>query len=262
VVAATNKDLRQAIDAREFREDLYFRISTFRLRIQPLRERPLDIMPLVMQSLARHGEGGVAYSVTTEAQQLLEAYPWPGNVRELENVVQRAVVLCTGQTITPAHLLFDEMSSLMRGAETEFNVVANVRADVREEALSDQTDQVGQPMQSATAMSGHAITSNPTPSDAAAQWVQSEPLNARELPALEQASSFSVVGVPPQAIEIDAAPANLQDVIKSSEHAVIMSAIQNTDSREEAARLLGISPRTLRYKLAQLRERGLMLNAA
>ena len=84
VVAATNKDLRQAIDAREFREDLYFRISTFRLRIQPLRERPLDIMPLVMQSLARHNESGVPYSVTAEAQQLLLAYPWPGNVRELE----------------------------------------------------------------------------------------------------------------------------------------------------------------------------------
>ena len=63
--------LRQAIDAREFREDLYFRISTFRLRIQPLRERPLDIMPLVMQSLARHNESGVPYSVTAEAQQLL-----------------------------------------------------------------------------------------------------------------------------------------------------------------------------------------------
>jgi two-component system response regulator FlrC len=79
---------------------------------------------------------------------------------------------------------------------------------------------------------------------------------------MEQPSAFSVASIPPQAIEIDTSTANLQDVIKSSEHAVIMSAIQNTDSREEAARLLGISPRTLRYKLAQLRERGLMLNAA
>ena len=68
--------------------------------------------------------------------------------------------------------------------------------------------------------------------------------------------------MPPQSIDIESASANLQDVIKSSEHAVIMSAIQNTDSREEAARVLGISPRTLRYKIAQLRERGLMLNAA
>jgi len=79
---------------------------------------------------------------------------------------------------------------------------------------------------------------------------------------VEQPSTFNVAALPPQAIDMEPSTVNLQDVIKSSEHAVIMSAIQNTESREEAARLLGISPRTLRYKLAQLRERGLMLNAA
>jgi two-component system response regulator FlrC len=242
VVAATNKDLRQAIDAREFREDLYFRISTFRLRIQPLRERPLDIMPLVMQSLARHHESGVPYSVTAEAQQLLQAYPWPGNVRELENVVQRAVVLCTGQTITPAHLLFDEMSSMMRTADVAVPASTIVR----------ETMAAAQPAQPAPAM----------PGDATPVWEQIQPAIEREQSAAEQPSAFSASAAPPQAIDVDSAPANLQDVIKSSEHAVIMSAIQNTDSREEAARLLGISPRTLRYKLAQLRERGLMLNAA
>ena len=244
VVAATNKDLRQAIDAREFREDLYFRISTFRLRIQPLRERPLDIMPLVMQSLARHNESGKPYSVTPEAQQLLQAYPWPGNVRELENVVQRAVVLCTGQTITPAHLLFDEVSAMAR-AEGD---VVPATATVRDDAPALQA-QPGQPVQ-------------PTQADVPPLWDQPQPTGERAVSALEPPVAFSVASVPPQAIEIDAATVNLQDVIKSSEHAVIMSAIQNTDSREEAARLLGISPRTLRYKLAQLRERGLLLNAA
>ena len=239
VVAATNKDLRQAIDEREFREDLYFRISTFRLRIQPLRERPLDIMPLVMQSLARHNDSGVPYSVTAEAQQLLQAYPWPGNVRELENVVQRAVVLCTGQTITPAHLLFDEMSSLVRHEQT----LAPVTPMVREEQSAVQ------PVQ-------------PFQGDAAPVWEPHQPVMAHEVSATEPPAAFSVTAALPQTPDIDAAPVNLQDVIKSSEHAVIMTAIQNTDSREEAARLLGISPRTLRYKLAQLRERGLMLNAA
>ncbi len=239
VVAATNKDLRQAIEAREFREDLYFRISTFRLRIQPLRERPLDIMPLVMQSLARHGESGLPYSVTAEAQQLLQAYLWPGNVRELENVVQRAVVLCTGQTITPAHLLFDEMSSLTSADETQ------VRVD---------TD--------ASVVRKEMPPAHPVTSDTAPMWESAPPEIERDTSALAQVSVFSVQAVSTPAIDIESAPANLQDVIKSSEHAVIMSAIQNTDSREEAARLLGISPRTLRYKLAQLRERGLMLNAA
>ncbi len=246
VVAATNKDLRQAIDAREFREDLYFRISTFRLRIQPLRERPLDIMPLVMQSLARHNESGVPYSVTAEAQQLLQAYPWPGNVRELENVVQRAVVLCTGQTITPAHLLFDEMSSLVRAEPTSVPVAPLVREEPQ--ALQAQPPVL------------------PLQGQASPRWEQAQPVIEREVSVLEQASEFSVAAITTSvtspAIDIDAAPVNLQDVIKSSEHAVIMTAIQNTESREEAARLLGISPRTLRYKLAQLRERGLMLNAA
>jgi two-component system response regulator FlrC len=87
---------------------LYFRIRTFRLRIQPLKDRPGDIVPLVAQSLARHVKGGVPFTVTPEAQVLLQSYPWPGNVRELENVVQRAVVLSGGRTISPAHLMFDD----------------------------------------------------------------------------------------------------------------------------------------------------------
>ena len=233
VVAATNKDLRQAIDAREFREDLYFRISTFRLRIQPLRERPLDIMPLVMQALARHNDSGIPFSVTPEAQQLLQAYPWPGNVRELENVVQRAVVLCTGQAITPAHLLFDEMSSMDRVDES---VVLSA--------------------------SNPVSPTSPAIHETQPAWEASHPVAERDMPAQEQPVALSVVPAMPQPLEVDAGSVNLQDVIKTSEHAVIMSAIQSTDSREEAARLLGISPRTLRYKLAQLRERGLMLNAA
>ena len=239
VVAATNKDLRQAIDAREFREDLYFRISTFRLRIQPLRERPLDIMPLVMQSLARHGDSGLPYSVTAEAQQMLQAYPWPGNVRELENVVQRAVVLCTGQTITPAHLLFDEMSALTPAENTSAPAPTGVREVV-------------------------SVVPPVIPMSAEVSPTQEQPplVVAHDASTVEQPSTFSVAALPPQAIDLEPSTVNLQDVIKSSEHAVIMSAIQNTESREEAARLLGISPRTLRYKLAQLRERGLMLNAA
>ncbi len=107
MIAATNKDLKLAIEQREFREDLYFRISTFRLRIQPLKDRPGDIVPLVAQSLARHVKGGLPFTVTPEAQVMLQNYPWPGNVRELENVVQRAVVLSGGRTISPAHLITD-----------------------------------------------------------------------------------------------------------------------------------------------------------
>ena len=108
LVAATNKDLKKAIEEREFREDLYFRISTFKLKISPLTKRPGDILPLVMQSLSRHSKDKVPYTLTPEVQSTLVQYPWPGNVRELENVVQRALVLCNGKTISLAHLMFDE----------------------------------------------------------------------------------------------------------------------------------------------------------
>ena len=130
VIAATNKDLKLAIEQREFREDLYFRISTFRLRIQPLKDRPGDIVPLVAQSLARHVKGGVPFTVTDEAQVLLQNYPWPGNVRELENVVQRAVVLSGGRTISPAHLMFDDaqMDEQAMPAMTAMPVMASMEA--------------------------------------------------------------------------------------------------------------------------------------
>ena len=111
LVAATNKDLKKAIEEREFREDLYFRISTFKLKISPLTKRPGDILPLVMQSLSRHSKDKVPYTLTEEVQQMLLQYTWPGNVRELENVVQRALVLCNGKTITLAHLMFDEVQN-------------------------------------------------------------------------------------------------------------------------------------------------------
>jgi two-component system response regulator FlrC len=215
VVAATNKDLRKAIEQREFREDLYFRISTFRLRIQPLRERPGDILPLVMQSLGRHAKGGVPFNVSNEAKALLQNYPWPGNVRELENVVQRAVVLCTGRTIAPLHLMFDD---------------APMSEPVPQE-LAPQVLAAAQPM----------VTPLPTPMPMP---------TAPSMPIMEDAE------------EADVSAINLQHAVKSSEHQIIMAALQTTESREEAARKLGISPRTLRYKLAQLRNRGMSLSFA
>ncbi|MEY3549539.1 MAG: Nif-specific regulatory protein, partial [Pseudomonadota bacterium] len=107
IVAATNKDLRVAMQQREFREDLYFRISTFKLHIPALRERTGDILPLVACMLAQHSPTPPAYSVSLQAQQMLLQHNWPGNVRELENVVHRAIVLCPDRQIRPEHLMFD-----------------------------------------------------------------------------------------------------------------------------------------------------------
>ena len=222
VIAATNKDLRQAIEAREFREDLYFRISTFRLRIQPLRERPGDVIPLVLQSLSRHAKGNVPLSLSADAQVLLQQYPWPGNVRELENVVQRAVVLCNGRVVTPAHLMFDETQG---DADFEYAASAALPASM----------------------------SSPSSPVAESLAVPVEPTALCEF-ATPSADSFTV----PMHSEVHLnPPADLFSAVKASEHQVILAAIQASDSRVEAAKKLGISPRTLRYKLAQLRERGM-----
>ena len=222
VIAATNKDLRQAIEAREFREDLYFRISTFRLRIQPLRERPGDVIPLVLQSLSRHAKGSVPLSLSADAQVLLKQYPWPGNVRELENVVQRAVVLCNGRVVTPAHLMFDETQG---DADFEYAASAALPA-----SMSSQSSPVADSV--AVLVEPTALCEFATPS----------------------ADSFTV----PMHSEVHLnPPADLFSAVKASEHQVILAAIQASDSRVEAAKKLGISPRTLRYKLAQLRERGM-----
>lgn len=109
VIAATNRNLRNAIAQRSFREDLYFRLSAFKLTIPPLRDRPLDILPLVEQFINQQSAEGQPVRLTTEAQQLLVTYRWPGNVRELQNVIIRAMVLCNQGPIDSQHLIFDDM---------------------------------------------------------------------------------------------------------------------------------------------------------
>jgi len=101
VIAATNKDLTQAVRQRQFREDLWFRLNVLPIHIPPLRERPDDIPPLVRHCAARCGERlGRAVRLDAGAVQLLAAYRWPGNVRELANIVERLAILATGDTIS------------------------------------------------------------------------------------------------------------------------------------------------------------------
>jgi PAS domain S-box-containing protein len=106
VIAATNKNLREAVNEGAFRQDLYFRLNVIHITIPPLRERPEDILPLVKffiehynVKFRRHIQG-----VTPEAQRLLLAHDWPGNVRELRNAIERAMILEESTHITPASL--------------------------------------------------------------------------------------------------------------------------------------------------------------
>lgn len=103
VVATTNRDLRAAVDAGEFREDLYFRLSVVPIQLPPLRQRPEDIPALAQRfaRLAGEGAGKVITGIAPEALELLTGYHWPGNVRELEHAVERAVVLSPGPVLQP-----------------------------------------------------------------------------------------------------------------------------------------------------------------
>ena len=103
IVAATNQDLQQRVKDGKFREDLYFRLAVFPIRIPPLRERQQDILPLAEHFLVRYGRtmGRQGLKLSAQSNQALQSYPWPGNVRELENAMQRALLLSDGDLIEP-----------------------------------------------------------------------------------------------------------------------------------------------------------------
>src|ERR687887_228144 len=103
VVAATNKDLAQAVKDARFREDLFYRLNVVTIRIPPLRERREDIPLLAEHFAAKHGRAEGA-AISPAARDLLVAYHWPGNVRELENVVARGLALNPSGVILPADL--------------------------------------------------------------------------------------------------------------------------------------------------------------
>jgi serine/threonine-protein kinase PknK len=109
IVAATNADLEELIAKARFRQDLYYRLSGFVLRVPPLRERLEDIEPLAyafVEEAARR-EGRTGLTIGSDAIARLESYDWPGNVRELRNVILRAVVTTAGTVIAPDDIAFD-----------------------------------------------------------------------------------------------------------------------------------------------------------
>ena len=103
LVSATHRDLRAMVAAGQFRQDLYFRLNTFPIRLPPLRDRKADLVPLVDALLQRVAPGR-GLSLAPRAAQLLERHDYPGNVRELRNILERASLLCDGDVIQAAHL--------------------------------------------------------------------------------------------------------------------------------------------------------------
>ncbi len=179
VLATSNRNLREEVAAGRFREDLFYRLNVFPMRLPPLRERPRDIVPLAESFLRHLSQGGPVPLLDESAVIRLHGHSWPGNVRELENVMQRAMILRQGDSLNAGDLVFEEGEGVS--------------------ALS-------------------------------------------ELPLVAP---------------VDAAP-KLNDGLRNSEYRLIIEALRaGNGSRSKAAERLGISPRTLRYKLARMRDEGI-----
>ncbi|MHC6645871.1 sigma-54-dependent transcriptional regulator [Alteromonas sp. HB246098] len=181
VIATSNRDLRKAVDAGEFREDLYYRLNVFPIEWRPLSERPGDIVPLAEHLVQRHAssQGLGTIRLSAAARNKLSQYSWPGNVRELENVVQRALILCENNEIDASDLMIDEDMS--------------APLEVTQEQVEDN---------------------------------------------------------------------KLGSELRYQEHQIILDTLVSCNGkRKDVAEKLGISPRTLRYKLARMREDGIEVPA-
>ena len=193
VLATSNRDMHEVVADGKFREDLYYRLNVFPLHLWPLSERPADIVPLTKSLLEKHAlSAHRAIPVLSEvaAQKLID-YSWPGNVRELDNVVQRSLILQSGDEI--------------------------LENDIHFEAAR------------------------------------------RAKPALEVVSNKSVSGtIVVDEGDSDSNMDSLNGDLKQREWNLILGAIKSAKgSRKMTAEKLGISERTLRYKLARMRDAGI-----
>jgi DNA-binding NtrC family response regulator len=119
-IAATNRDLEAEVQRNAFRRDLFFRLAGIILVVPPLRERPLDLPRLareMLAQLAKRGGHRRPPPLSDAATGVLAGHGWPGNVRELRNVIERALLLCDGAAITPAHLGLGPTGVSSPGAE-------------------------------------------------------------------------------------------------------------------------------------------------
>lgn len=108
VIAATNKELNQLVKESKFREDLFYRLNVFPIKIPPLRERIGDVPLLTYHFIKKFSDLDI--HIEPDTMKSLESYSWPGNVRQLENVIQRALILCDSNKLLPEHVILEEDS--------------------------------------------------------------------------------------------------------------------------------------------------------
>lgn len=134
LIAATNKDLELAIQAGQFREDLYYRLNVFTIFMPPLRERKSDVLLLADHFLEKYSRehGKSIRRISTPAIDMLTSYHWPGNVRELENIIERAVIVCDSNVIHGHHLPPTLQTAEGSGTLTQLSLTAAVEAYERD----------------------------------------------------------------------------------------------------------------------------------
>ncbi len=132
VIATTNREPKQLIDEGKFREDLYYRLNVIPVKLPPLRERMEDLPILADHFLKKHSRenGKNISSIAPETLTLLNKYQWRGNVRELENIIERSVLMCPGDTIEPAHLFMED--SVAAEATGNNNALGSFRGTIYE----------------------------------------------------------------------------------------------------------------------------------
>jgi len=222
VLATSNRDMEKEVAAGRFREDLFYRLNVFPLQILALRDRPADIIPLARHFAAAHGSPAARFAASAEA--LLAAHAWPGNVRELENAVQRALILAGDDTVEAEHLQISLHFALPREVQAVPTLPAAVSSLPPQSSVGDvPEDPLSMPVL------GHGL---------------SGVVESRGQDAVASPSAFSTPA---------ATPANMKDLEK--QHILeILAAVGG--SRKRAVELLGISERTLRYKLQHYRTVG------
>ena len=203
VLATSNRDLKEAVSEKLFREDLYYRLNVFPLMWKPLAERPGDIIVLAEHLIERHclkSKEPIA-QLSEGAKQKLLSHAWPGNVRELDNVIQRALILCDGNSIHQDDVFIEELLTV----------------DIKPVATP--------------------------PHNAPVYQEQPVEVNLDTVPQVSEQGNY-------------------KDELKDKEHRIILETLARCNGkRKEVAETLGISPRTLRYKLAQMRDLGIALPA-
>jgi len=142
MIFATNQNLKELVNVGKFREDLYYRLNVFPLRLPPLRERREDIPELVLHFLQKHCSAihRTLPRILAESMELLMGYHWPGNVRELEHVVERLTILVEGNDIEPIHVsaaLYRTDSSLRTMIPKTSDELRNLKQKIRESSVQE-----------------------------------------------------------------------------------------------------------------------------